>query len=79
MVDEILDGPLVGKKSPRPFEGFPDPETKRRAKKMTPSPKAIVKAPYPMKHVKTWLVSQLLCRAGMSGWMRVASSGESEA
>jgi len=43
------------------------------------TPKATAKAPYPMKQVTTWAISQLLLRAGMSGWMRSLMFGDSEA
>ncbi len=39
----------------------------------------MVKAAYPKKQVRTWLMSQLLCRAGMSGCILLLTCGENEA
>src|SRR5512136_572050 len=44
-----------------------------------PNPKAMAKAAYPIKQVITWLVSQLLCSAGMSGWIRLLILGDRDA
>ena len=42
-------------------------------------PKARAKAAYPIKQVTTWAISQLLFKAGISGWIALEIPGFKEA
>ena len=42
-------------------------------------PNAMAKAAYPIKQAMTWAMSQLLFKAGMSGWIRSLIFGDNEA